>query len=86
MQLLSLFSIVAIDDIPDVLSEYYQTLGVATLEFLPNIFLYVLPDSSNPKYDPENELPDNSKYHPNIFYIVFSPSLQYLFNEHQNFP
>ncbi len=78
MQLISLFSLVNTDYTPKVLTDYYESLGVCTLEFIPNIFKYVLPNSVNPAYDSENDLSDNTKYHPNIFsysFPVCSPQL-----------
>ena len=71
MQLLSLFSTIEENEMPGILLGYYETLGIATLEFLPNIFLYVIPNSTYPKDNPGNKLTTNAKYHPNIFIIRF---------------
>eukprot|EP01022_Parablepharisma_sp_SALTPOND_P017425 TRINITY_DN277_c0_g2_i1.p4 TRINITY_DN277_c0_g2~~TRINITY_DN277_c0_g2_i1.p4 ORF type:complete len:144 (+),score=2.82 TRINITY_DN277_c0_g2_i1:336-767(+) len=85
MQLLTLFSLIKVKDIPEILLGYYETLGVATLEFLPNVFLYVLPDQHNPEHDPENKITDTAKNHPNIFLYIkvvylFACSLWLLIN------
>ncbi len=68
MQFLSVFSIVNLAYIPDILQAYYRVFSIAMLQFLPNIFDYVLPLELNPVYDKENALTESYKNHPYIFF------------------
>lgn len=65
MQFLSLFSLINIQYSPEVLLSYYKSLGVATLEFLPNVF-DILPGNLNPANDPENEFHNIFERHPSL--------------------
>jgi len=66
MQLLSLYSLIEIEELPSVLAEYFTSLGVATLEFLPNFFLISMPEYKDPNVHPENVLTNSAKYHPSL--------------------
>jgi len=65
MQLLSLFSLIGIKTIPTILQQYFYTLGMYTLEFLPNIVTYVTPESEKGEL---NEFTEDSifKRHPSF--------------------
>ncbi len=77
MQFLSLFTLINIQYTPAVLLSYYESLSVATLEFLPNIFRYTVPAGVNPENDPSNGFTDNFRYHPNIFPYI-SPAIYHI--------
>ncbi len=71
MQFLSMFSIINIAYTPGILKAYYSSLSLAMLEFLPNIFVYVIPPSWSRAYEPENELNEGFQNHPSIFLCLF---------------
>ncbi len=66
MQFLSLFCLINTPYTPTALVSYYQSLGVATMEFLPNILNYIVPPSSDPTDDPDNWFDDNFRNHPSL--------------------
>ncbi len=67
MQFLSLFALINLRHTSTILVSYYRSLSVATLEFLPNIFQYIVPDRDNPSSSPDDQLTESFALHPNIF-------------------
>ncbi len=62
LQMLNLFSVINIPQMPVKLGSFFTGMGITSFEFLPNAVTYFIPASVVRSSDEENQLTDNSAY------------------------
>lgn len=64
MQYMGLIGMINVSNIPPSLEYYYHNLNISTLQFLPNFFTLIVPDSASKQSSPGNILPSPLSNHP----------------------
>ena len=64
MQFMGLMGLINVTNVPPSLENYYHNLNISTLQFLPNFFNLVVPDSASKQSSSGNALPLPLSNHP----------------------
>ena len=67
MQLITLFSLIEVPTLPKKLLDFYNGMGIANMNFLPNVIQIINAYDHEYVNGPDNRLLSAAKYDSNIF-------------------